>query len=413
MKVSQLKKNPNNPRQIKGEKLELLKKSVGSFQKMMALRPIIIDENNVVLGGNMRLAAIKALGLREIPDDWVKRADDLTEDEKREFIVKDNAGFGEWDYDALANGWDDLPLTEWGLDLPDFAAIEPQETGSADAEPQIDKAAELNKKWKVKSGDLWRIGEHRLLCGDSTKKEDVERLMQGEKFDLCFTSPPYNSDNGGYKTDYNGKTKRFYQEDTDSRTEREWVEFCEEILFRCAEHARDDSSVVAWNVMYNANCRSGYGQVLFRGVQPFTVKETICWDKGHGFPSASKGILSRNWELIFVLSKGEKYNTTQGEHEPRWCKWDIKRPDEQAENHKATFPMELPARAINDFGGQTLYEPFSGSGTTFVAAENAKRRCFGMELSENYCAVILERMSTAFPGIEIERIEDAKGKGTN
>lgn len=95
MKVSDLKLNPGNPRQIRGEKLELLKKSVTEFDKMMSLRPIIVDENNVVLGGNMRLAAIKALGHKEIPDEWVKRADDLTEDEKREFIIKDNAGFGE------------------------------------------------------------------------------------------------------------------------------------------------------------------------------------------------------------------------------------------------------------------------------------------------------------------------------
>lgn len=86
IKVSQLKRNPRNPRQIKGEKLELLKASVASFQKMMTLRPMIVDENNIVLGGNMRLAAIKALGLKEIPDDWVKRVDDLTEDEKAEFI---------------------------------------------------------------------------------------------------------------------------------------------------------------------------------------------------------------------------------------------------------------------------------------------------------------------------------------
>lgn len=118
MKVSDIKKNPGNPRQIKGEKLELLKASVGGFQKMMPLRPIVIDENNVVLGGNMRLAAIKALGLKEIPDEWVKRADDLSEDEKKEFIIKDNAGFGEWDWDVLANEWSDLPLSDWGLEVP-------------------------------------------------------------------------------------------------------------------------------------------------------------------------------------------------------------------------------------------------------------------------------------------------------
>jgi len=147
IKVSTLKKNPNNPRQIRGEKLDLLKKSVTEFEKMMSLRPIIVDENNVVLGGNMRLAAIKALGHKEIPDEWVKRVDDLTEDEKREFIIKDNAGFGEWDWDVIANEWSDLPLADWGLDVPGFEAVEA--VGEADAEPQTDKAAELNKKWGV------------------------------------------------------------------------------------------------------------------------------------------------------------------------------------------------------------------------------------------------------------------------
>ena len=130
IKVSTLKTNPGNPRQIKGEKLELLKKSVGSFQKMMALRPMIVDENNIVLGGNMRLVAIKALGLKEIPDEWVKKVDDLTEDEKAQFIITDNSSCGEYDWDAISNEWTDYPLADWGLDVPGFEAVE--EVGEAD-----------------------------------------------------------------------------------------------------------------------------------------------------------------------------------------------------------------------------------------------------------------------------------------
>ena len=188
VKVSTLKKNASNPRQIKGEKLELLKKSVGSFQKMMSLRPMIVDENNVVLGGNMRLAAIKALGLKEIPDEWVKQVTDLTPDEKAEFVIKDNNSFGEYDWDAIANEWSDYPLADWGLDVPDIEAIE---AGNADAEPQMDKAAELNKKWKVKTGDRWLIGEHRLVCGDSTSPQDVDKVLDGAKPNLMVTDPPY------------------------------------------------------------------------------------------------------------------------------------------------------------------------------------------------------------------------------
>lgn len=118
IKLSRLKTNAKNPRQIRGEKFELLKQSVASFQKMMELRPIIVDETFTILGGNMRYAAIKALGLKEIPVNWVKQANDLTEDEKREFIIKDNGGFGDWDWDVLANEWSDLPLSDWGIDVP-------------------------------------------------------------------------------------------------------------------------------------------------------------------------------------------------------------------------------------------------------------------------------------------------------
>jgi ParB-like chromosome segregation protein Spo0J len=135
VKVSTIKPNPNNPRQIKGEKFDKLKASIESFPRMMSLRPMVVDNDNVLLGGNMRLAAIKALGMKEIPDEWVVRADDLTDEQKREFIVKDNVGFGEWDWDLLANEWDDLPLDDWGLDLPSFEDEADDQGVEAEKEP--------------------------------------------------------------------------------------------------------------------------------------------------------------------------------------------------------------------------------------------------------------------------------------
>ncbi len=117
MKLSEIKANPNNPRLIKDAKFEKLCKSIEDFPKMMSIRPIIVDNNNVILGGNMRFKALKHLGHKDIPDHWVKRADDLTEEQKKEFIIKDNVGFGEHDWDLLANEWDALDLEEWGLEL--------------------------------------------------------------------------------------------------------------------------------------------------------------------------------------------------------------------------------------------------------------------------------------------------------
>jgi len=119
MKLSQLKKNPANPRLIRDANFERLKKSITEFGAvMMPLRPIVYDEDMVCLGGNMRLSACLALGMKEVPDDWVKFAGDLTDEQKREFVIRDNNSLGEYDWDLLS-AWDDLPLSEWGVDIPD------------------------------------------------------------------------------------------------------------------------------------------------------------------------------------------------------------------------------------------------------------------------------------------------------
>jgi hypothetical protein len=117
MNINEIKPNPNNPRIIKDDKFKKLVKSIQDFPQMLELRPIIIDENNIVLGGNMRLKACIEAGLKDVP---VKQAKELTEEQKKEFIVKDNVGYGEWDWDDLANNWDEQLLTEWGLDIPNF-----------------------------------------------------------------------------------------------------------------------------------------------------------------------------------------------------------------------------------------------------------------------------------------------------
>lgn len=116
MNIKEIKSNPNNPRIIKDEKFAKLKKSIQEFPKMMELRPMVVNSDNIVLGGNMRLKALKELGYTDIPNEWVKRADELTEDETRRFIIADNVGFGEHDWEMLANEWDTQELEDWGLE---------------------------------------------------------------------------------------------------------------------------------------------------------------------------------------------------------------------------------------------------------------------------------------------------------
>ena len=120
MKLSDIKANPDNPRVIKDEAFNKLVQSIKDFPKMMALRPMVVDDNLTVLGGNMRLRALQHLGYKDIPDEWVKRASDLTEEEKKQFIIKDNVSVGDWDWDTLANEWDVQDLKDWGLDVWNF-----------------------------------------------------------------------------------------------------------------------------------------------------------------------------------------------------------------------------------------------------------------------------------------------------
>lgn len=117
MKLNKIKENKKNPRKINKEKLEKLKKSIKNFSKMLELRPIIIDENNIILGGNMRLKALKELGYKEIPDKWVKKENELSKEEKNEFIIKDNIGYGDWDFNDLNLNWDINLLDDWGLEI--------------------------------------------------------------------------------------------------------------------------------------------------------------------------------------------------------------------------------------------------------------------------------------------------------
>lgn len=364
--------------------------------------PIAINENNnVIIEGHGRLMAAKHLGMEKVP---VLKLGHLSPAQIKGYTLIHNrlAEKSEWDkailetelakladmnFDLTATGFGPSDLTDMDIDL----GFDTEPGSSQGGNTDEDEVPEVEENpYGVKLGDIWLLGKHRLMCGDSTDKATVDRLMDGAKADMVFTSPPYNSGDGGYKTDYNGSTKKFYKSKVDDRTEQEWVDFCNDVFN--AIPISNDSSPVIWNIMYTARCRAGYGLCLFGSGQPYNVKETICWDKNKGFPSASKGILSRNWELIFVLSKGDKYFTTQGTNEVRFNRWDIDAGNQRSDHH-ATFPVALAERALNDFSnaGFAVYEPFCGSGSTLIACEKTGRQCFGMEIDPHYCSVIIQR----------------------
>lgn len=171
MKLSEIKPNPNNPRLIKDDKFRKLVKSIEEFPEMLDKRPIVcvtdVDGKLYPLGGNMRLKALQELKYKDIPDTWVQLADEWTAEQRNEFVIKDNVGYGEWDYEALKTDWDVEQLGEWGLDMPEWD----EEPTVLEAEEDDFYVPEGGIETDIVLGDLFEIGEHRLLCGDSTQTD--------------------------------------------------------------------------------------------------------------------------------------------------------------------------------------------------------------------------------------------------
>ena len=248
-------------------------------------------------------------------------------------------------------------------------------------------------------GDLYEIGEHRLLCGDSTDSDSVAKLMNGEKFDILVTSPPYNQGNGSGDLLTNGKKEvRLYDDKSaDNKSKQEYYDFLISIL-NTAFIFKNDIHSICWNVSYNAKSRDDYGKIIFSKDNPFTVHETIIWDKGHSINLPQIGIYSRRCEFVFIMSDYDKYLTSQTYNDCRWNVWNIssnksQTTGEQTE-HRAAYPIEFASKMITDFSliNNLIYEPFTGSGTTMVAAHQLNRKCYGMELDCRYADVIVKRM---------------------
>jgi DNA modification methylase len=407
VKIAEVKPNPNNPRLIKDDKFVKLVNSIKEFPKMLEIRPIVVNDDMVVLGGNMRLKACKEAGLKEVP---IIKATDLTDEQQKQFIIKDNVGFGEWDWDMIANEWDVEKVEEWGLDIPDFAVKE------LEAEEDDFAVPEGGIETDIVLGDLFEIGEHRLLCGDSTDSDSVAKLMKGNKWDLMATSPPYNQGNscgnllhtkglGTGKKD----VKLYEDKNSDNRSSEDYYKFCIDILNTSTIFKNENEHTVCWNVAYNAKSRSDYGKIIFSDDNPYDVKETIIWDKTHSINLPQIGIYSRRCEFVFVMSSNEKYHTSQTYNDCRWNYWQIKSAGSQitgdSTEHRAAYPIEFASNMVKDFSVEKdlVYEPFTGSGTTMVASHQLKRKCYGMELDPKYCQVIVDRMLKLDPSIEIKR----------
>ena len=343
-KISAIKRNPNNPRILKDDKFAKLTQSIKDFPQMLDIRPIVVNDDMIVLGGNMRLKACKEAGLSEVP---VIKVDDLTEEQQREFIIKDNVGFGEWDWDLLANEWDADLLDAWGLDI-DFSGAD-DNAGLTDE----DDVPEVTEVPVSKVGDIWLLGEHRVMCGDSTSATDIDLLMNGIKPDLIHTDPPYGMNavtksgvlSKNYKTDIMGDDNPDVAKDA----------------FHLIYSMYPDAKQIWWGANYYSSA----------------LPDSECWlvwDKNNGESDQTDCELAwANFRSVVrqFTQASEKTNRVHPTQKPvSLMEWIIKR-------------FKIESKTIADY--------FGGSGSTLIAAEKHNIDCFIMEFDPRFTDVIIKR----------------------
>jgi len=432
VKISEVKLNPNNPRLIKDDKFKKLVQSIKDFPEMLNIRPIVVNQDMIILGGNMRYKACKEAGLKEIPI----IVTDLSEDKQREFLIKDNTSGGEWDWEVLANEWNSEELEAWGLDVPSFEVDEVLEAteDDFDATPPEVPITVL--------GDLYEIGEHRLLCGDSTDSDQVAKLMNGEKADMVFTDPPYLMGfKGNVHSDGSKSLNSNYDDiENDKLDEAESgmflskialiiKEYCngsfyicfyrlgiEKIINALIQNGLKYRSLIIWyknnHNLSNSDYMSIYEPIVYgwnaahnfygnrSNFDVITMKKTK--DASPQVTTQSKAIYIKSNDSFFkfekITTKPKNYievkdkvvfNMFSGENNI----WEV---DKTQANtmHPTMKPVELCEKAIKNstqFNGKVL-DLFLGSGTTMLASHQLKRKCYGMELDPKYCDVIVKRM---------------------
>jgi DNA modification methylase len=398
VKIGDVKPNTSNPRIIKDDKFTKLVQSIKDFPEMLKLRPIVVDENMMVLGGNMRLRASKDAGLKKV---HIIMASDLTPEQQKEFIIKDNVGFGEWDWDILANEWDTDSLVEWGLDLPFDASVE------LDAIDDEFEADVNSIQTDIVLGDLIEIGEHRLLCGDSTDSDAVAKLMNGQSAELLFTSPPYSD-----MREYNGD--KDLSVDNVSEFIPTWMPFVEYQVVNLGIQRKDNDIIQYWDTYIEKAKSCGY---KLMGWNVWHKSSVSVGQQSAFIPIYHEWIfvfgtkfkdINKTWERKSEISNTKKTKRRQKDGSTKLSTVGIQESKKEMESvfycnselsdirslHPATFPIELPSEYIKSMTNEKdiIADSFTGSGTTMVASHQLNRKCYGMELDEKYCQVIIDRM---------------------
>ena len=372
IKIENLNLLEKNPRTISKENFEILCDSIKSNPDYFWARPILannVSGKNVVYAGNQRLKAAKKLGMKDVPC----IIETLSVEKEKERTIRDNIELGEWDINLITNEWDTGELEKWGLEIP-IVDVLPNE-----GLPDKDFVPEEPENIKTKLGDVYELGDHRLMCGDSTVLEDAKKLMNGEISGMIFTDPPYNIDYGVSK---NPKHK-IRTIKNDKQTIDEWIDFNKKLI--CIFKEFNAGDIYVWGAPGYDGMRQ---RILFceTGIH---WSATIIWKKQQLVLSPAK--YQRKYKPCFYgwFEKGKSsYSGDRKQTEV----WDIDRPH-NSKLHPTMKPIELCEKGINNSSeiNDLVLDLFGGSGSTLIACERLKRKCRMMELDEKYCDVIVTR----------------------
>ncbi|MFO7745453.1 MAG: DNA methyltransferase [Psychroflexus sp.] len=375
--IDSLIKNPKNPRFINKKQQKELKTSINKFG---LCQPIVIQPSGQIIGGHQRVESAKQLGIDEL--DVYIPSRELDPKEFEELSIRLNRNLGDWDYDILANEWESDELLTWGFEDKDFE-IEVEEIEPT-LEPEDEQILDPPKDPTTVLGDLYQLGDHMLLCGDSTNPDDVEKLLNGEEPILMVTDSPYG-------VNYDAEWRNDIKHAVGICKATGKVKNDDQVNWALAWHLFPGSVAYVW-------CASLFLDKVAKDLDEvkFERKSLIIWVKQNF--ALSRG--DYHWQhepCWYAIKKGHKHNW-QGSRKESTV-WEIAnlscfgKSDEERTNHSTQKPLECMRKPIrnNSAKGEGVYDPFGGSGTTLIACEELGRKCFMMELDPVYCDMIVDR----------------------
>lgn len=422
MNTGQIAGLPSNPRQWTKAQLDNLKASIEETPELLEARGCIVDYYEgkyVCLGGNMRYAACKALGMSEVPCYVVPEGTTILK--KKEIVAKDNVSMGDWDFDALANEWSDMDLKGWGVPIPPEWEDNRKEAEEKAEEDNFDEEKEIIPARCAKC-DLWQLGEHTLMCGDSTSEEDVRKLMgEGKiKADLMLTDPPYN---------VNVSNSQGMTIQNDNMAQEDFRKFLSGAMNNAANSLKPGGAFYIW---YSHSEELNFREAVAK-TGSLEVKQTLIWNK-NGFTFGRQDYKWKHEPCLYGWKQGAGHWFRDEFNHPTVIEDNIDidklKKDELKEMlknmlaapvptdvidankptkndlHPTMKPLELCGQLIHNSSrpGQIVLDLFGGSGSTMMACEQLGRKNYTMEFDPHYCDVIIARWEK-FTGKKAEKIE--------